>query len=145
MQQISTTVQIAQPIDATFRALTDVENNPHWIKSVSAIELIDDLPVREGFRFRETGGFMWVNMTDEKRVTVYDRPNQFAFTGTFLGNSTNYVLNAVTDQLTDVTLTLSGTAPRGTPLVVQKQVLKQAVKRMTKDLKRLGQLLAGKS
>lgn len=138
MQQISTTIEIAAPLEIVFAALTNVQDNATWIKSVVDVELIDDLPVAEGFKFRERGGFMGVNMTDEKRVNVYDPPRQFGFTGKFLGNSTHYELSTLENGKTEVKLTLTGTPPRGTPLVVQKRVLNQAVKRMTKDLLRLG-------
>ncbi len=140
MQEISSSVQINAPIDIVFGALTNVQNNPRWIKSVVKVELVDLPPVCEGFRFRETGGFMWVNITDEKQVTIFDPPYAFGFHGQFLDNSTHYALKAIDDK-TEVIVTLQGTPPRGTPRLLQQQVLRQAVKHMTKDLEQLGQLL----
>lgn len=141
MQQIDTTVTIDAPIETVFGALVNVQNNPHWIKSVSAIEMMDEPPLRVGSRFRETGGFMGVNMTDEKRVTLYEPPTAFGFEGKFLGNATHYELEALDAERTAVRLSLTGTPPRGTPPAMQRHVLKQAVKRMTRDLERLGERL----
>lgn len=141
MQKISGTVQINASVETVFGALTHVQNNVHWIKSVIQVELLDELPLKVGFRFRETGGFMGVNTTDEKRVIEYDRPKTFGFVGEFLENSTHYTLNAIDDNTTEVTVTLAGTPPRGTPALIQRQVLKQAVKRIKEDLTRLGAML----
>ena len=141
MQSIDTSVTINAPIETVFAALINVENNPDWIKSVSAVTLLDEPPLQVGSRFAERGGFMGVNVTDEKQVTHLNRPTTFGFQGQFLGNSTLYTLKEVGANTTKLTLTLTGTPPRGTPLVMQRRVLKQAVKRMTADLERLGEQL----
>ncbi len=141
MQEISNTVQINAPIETVFGALINVQNNVHWIKSVVSVEMIDEPPMREGFRFRETGGFMGVNTTDEKVVVAFRPPHEFGFKGQFLDNGTHYQLEMVDEDVTDVTVTLSGTPPRGTPQFVQRQVLKQAGNRIAEDLARLGRLL----
>ena len=141
MQKISASVVINVQIKSVFAALTNVTSNVDWIRSVVRVELIDELPIEEGFRFRETGGFMGVNTTDEKQVIVFQPPHLFGFAGQFLGNSTLYQLTTLDDGMTEVKVTLAGTPPRGTPKIVQRNVLRQAVKRISADLERLGQKL----
>ena len=140
MQQVSTSIVIPAPIQQLFAQLINVADNPRWISSVTSMELMDVPPMRAGFRFRETGGFLWVHVTDEKRVHIFEPPHQFGFEGQFLRNSTVYSLEP-TNQGTKVTVTLTGTPPRGTPKLVQRRVLAEAAKRIARDLQVLGDLL----
>lgn len=141
MESVSAEIVIDAPIEQVFKQISDVSGNRLWMQSVTETNRLDEGPLQSGSRFVESGSFLGVTVTDEKRVTVYQSPSRFAFTGEFISNGVDYQLSSVSENQTLLHATLTAEPPAALPGFAKKRIMKQTANRMQQDLKRFKQLV----
>lgn len=77
MGSLQTERVIRAELEVVFDALTDVASWPDRIEGIQAVELLDEGPVRDGTRFRETRVMFRKEATEEMTFRDVDRPRGY--------------------------------------------------------------------
>lgn len=78
MKPIEVSVDIDRPASEVFDYLSDVTNNPQWLKSAVSCIWTTDPPVQVGSRYEQIAQFMGKEMCTSYEVTAYEAGRSIA-------------------------------------------------------------------
>jgi uncharacterized protein YndB with AHSA1/START domain len=111
MANIVLTKQIDAPLETVFEVATDLQRASDHVRGIKKIELLTNLPVQVGTRWRETRTVMGHEDTQTMEITAFDPPQSYTVgcdsCGAYLettfrfaalaGNATNLTLDVRTE------------------------------------------------
>ena len=77
MAVISASIDVAAPIEETFKAFTELDKAVERIPAITAIEILSEGPFGIGTRWRETRIMFKKEATEEMWVTEFTPPNSY--------------------------------------------------------------------
>lgn len=77
MTRFSMTRRIEAPIETVFEMATDLPRAAQHIRGIERIELLTDLPIGVGTRWRETRRVMGHEDTQTMEITAFDPPRSY--------------------------------------------------------------------
>jgi len=81
--------EVAAPPETVYATAIDIARWPDFITGIERIELLDDVPVRVGTRFRETRMMFGRRATEEMTIAALDPPHRLVLTAE--NHGTRYV------------------------------------------------------
>lgn len=107
MGQLALEQSIAAPVESVFAIATDLPRAAEHIAGIDRIELLTDLPVGLGTRWRETRTMMGRPSTEELAITAFDPPHGYTVSSSSCGAEFDCRFGFTpTDDGTRVTLAL---------------------------------------
>lgn len=77
MARFSMTKRIEAPVETVFEVATDLPRAAQHIRGIERIELLTDLPIGVGTRWRETRRVMGRQDTQTMEITAFDPPKSY--------------------------------------------------------------------
>ena len=85
MANLSMSEHIEAPPEVVFEVASDFRNAAENIQGIESLEVLNDGPIGEGTRFRETRVMLGKESTEEMEITVFDPPHSYTVEGESCG------------------------------------------------------------